>query len=79
MVNDKPPEGEPDLLDFLLDKCVDSHEVAHAVHWHLYLEKTNDENFEKDPSVKAYFEYAYNSLLSTLDKDDPESSRSLKL
>jgi hypothetical protein len=45
----------------------------------LYLEKTNEENFEKDPSVKAYFEYAYNSLLSTLDKDDPESAKSLKL
>jgi len=48
------------------------------VHWHFYLEKTNEENFEKAPEVKAYFEYAYDELMSCLEKDFPESKSNLE-
>lgn len=51
-----PISGEnPDLLEFLLDKCCEdsptAKSTAQAVHWHLYLEKENEENGEKDPAI----------------------------
>jgi hypothetical protein len=35
---------ESDLLNLLLQNSVKEPTIAHAVHWHLFLEQVNDDN-----------------------------------
>ena len=80
--NGKPIGGKDcDLLSFLLDKSVENEQIAHGVHWHLYLEKENKmkdnekENDGKDyEMVREYYQYAYDQLMSALETDFPEAA-----
>jgi phosphatidylinositol 3-kinase len=61
--NDSP------LRDFLIDKAIESEELAHSLHWHLELERNNRSNL---PHTKAFYNATWEILMSDLEKYVPE-------
>ncbi len=48
--------------------------LAYTLHWHVKLEKKNDENGD----MKVYFKELYQDLMSTLKQENPKVFDNLK-
>ena len=66
------------MVLFLLDKAVESEEIAHRIHWHFYLEKNNVGEGGNPKEVNDYYKFAYIRLMDTLELDFPEAKESLE-
>lgn len=64
-----PAKIQTGLRDFLINKAVEVPTICHSLHWHLFLEKQNEDN---DKEVRDYFANIYDDLIQTLKYENPD-------
>ena len=64
-----PNMTESPLRDLLIDKAKESKNLAHSLHWHLELERSNPDN---KPNTKQFFSDIWNELMTELERESPE-------
>ena len=52
------------LKEFLFDKAVEVESLAHSIHWHLELERTNSSNHSK---TQEYYNLVYDDFMNELE------------
>ena len=57
------------LRDFLLNVAVQNDKLAHSLHWHLELERTNESNKEM---TKSFFNGVWEDLMEKLEDEKNE-------
>ena len=55
------------LKEFLFDKAIEIESLAHGIHWHLELEKTNSANHSK---TLEYYGYVYDEFMNELEDNN---------
>ena len=58
-----PAKVQTGLREFLINKAVSVPTICHCLHWHLFLEKDNEDN---DEVVRNFFSDIYDDLIDTL-------------
>ena len=53
------------LKEFLLDKAMKVESIAHSMHWHIQLERLNQDNSEE---MRTYFQEIYDELMDDLEE-----------
>ena len=55
------------MKEFLFDKAIEHEVLAHSIHWHLELERTNNSN---QPKTLDYYMEVWKEFMSELERDN---------
>ena len=70
-----PAKVQTGLREFLINKAVSVATICHSLHWHLFLEKDNEDN---DQEVRNFYADIYEDLKDTLKYENPELLESIE-
>jgi hypothetical protein len=65
--NETDARVQSGLKEFLFDKAIEYEHLAHSIHWHLELERTNNAN---QPKTLEYYNQVYEEFMNDIEDNN---------